>query len=82
MSQTLEAVFDGTVFRPDKPVELQPNTRVQIVVTAKSATEKKSQTLGELIDDCFKDVPSEVMEKLPEDASLNLDHYLYGAPKK
>jgi predicted DNA-binding antitoxin AbrB/MazE fold protein len=82
MSQTLEAVFDGVVFRPDKTVELQPNTRVQIVVTAKSAAEKKPQSLGELIDDCFKDVPSEVMEKLPADASINLDHYLYNAPKK
>jgi predicted DNA-binding antitoxin AbrB/MazE fold protein len=82
MNQTLEAVFDGVVFRPDKTVELQPNTRVQIVVTTKSAAERKSQTLGELIDDCFKNVPSAVMEKLPEDASLNLDHYLYNAPKK
>ena len=44
--------------------------------------ETKPQTLGELIDECFKDVPPEVMDKLPEDASLNLDHYLYGAPKK
>ncbi len=44
--------------------------------------ETKPQTLGELIDECFKDVPSDVMDKLPEDASLNLDHYLYGAPKK
>jgi hypothetical protein len=44
--------------------------------------ETKPQTLGELIDECFKDVPSEAMDKLPEDASLNLDHYLYGAPKK
>jgi hypothetical protein len=42
----------------------------------------KPQTLGEAIDECFKDVPAEVMDKLPEDASLNLDHYLYGAPKK
>ena len=44
--------------------------------------EIKPQSLGELIDECFKNVPSEVMDKLPEDASLNLDHYLYGAPKK
>jgi hypothetical protein len=43
---------------------------------------KMPQTLGELIDQCFKDVPTEVMGELPEDASLNLDHYLYGAPKK
>ncbi len=44
--------------------------------------EATPQTLGELIDECFKDVPPEVMDKLPEDASLNLDHYLYGALKK
>jgi len=44
--------------------------------------ESKPQTLGELIDKCFKEVPPEVMDKLPEDASLNLDHYLYGASKK
>lgn len=44
--------------------------------------QQQPQTLGELIDECFKDVPPEVMDKLPEDASLNLDHYLYGAPKK
>ncbi len=43
--------------------------------------ETKPQTLGQLIDECFKDVPPEVMDTLPADASLNLDHYLYGAPK-
>ena len=44
--------------------------------------EKQPQSLGELIDDCFKDVAPQVMEQLPADASTNLDHYLYGAPKK
>lgn len=66
MSQILEAVFDGAVFRPDRPVELQPNTRVQLVVITKSSTKKSSQTLGELIDECFKNVPPEVMDKLPQ----------------
>ena len=32
MTQTLEAIYDGIVFRPDKPVKLKPNTRMQIVV--------------------------------------------------
>lgn len=41
-----------------------------------------SQTLGGLIDDCFGAVPVDMMDKLPEDASVNLDHYLYGAPRK
>lgn len=32
MSQTIEAVFDGMVFRPLEPVELAPNSRVQITI--------------------------------------------------
>ncbi len=39
MSKTIEAVFDGTVFRPDKDVELKPNTRVEITVTVKKNSE-------------------------------------------
>jgi predicted DNA-binding antitoxin AbrB/MazE fold protein len=42
--KTLEATFDGAVFRPDEPVELQPNTRVQIVVTVKPAPELKTKS--------------------------------------
>ncbi len=38
MSQTLEATFDGEVFRPTEPVELKPDTRVQLIVTVKTAT--------------------------------------------
>jgi hypothetical protein len=44
--------------------------------------ERQPQSLGELIDECFQDVPPEVMAQLPADAATNLDHYLYGAPKK
>lgn len=32
MVQILEAVFDGTVLRPDEPIELEPNTRVRLVL--------------------------------------------------
>ncbi|WP_263835211.1 hypothetical protein [Salinibacter sp.] len=28
------------------------------------------------------DIPDEALEDLPADASENLDHYLYGGPKK
>ena len=35
MSQILDATFDGEVFRPSEAVELQPNTQVQLIVTAK-----------------------------------------------
>lgn len=32
MSTVLDAIFDGTVFRPDGKVPLEPNTRVRITV--------------------------------------------------
>ena len=35
MSQTLEATFDGQVFRPVQTVELEPDTQVELVVTVK-----------------------------------------------
>lgn len=30
MVRTIEALFDGTVFRPAEPIILEPNTRVWI----------------------------------------------------
>lgn len=39
-------------------------------------------SIEEKIEARLADVPDEVLDELPEDASENLDHYLYGAPKK
>jgi predicted DNA-binding antitoxin AbrB/MazE fold protein len=36
MSQTLEATFDGEVFRPTEAVELKPDSRVRLIVTDES----------------------------------------------
>jgi hypothetical protein len=41
MSLTFEAVYDGTTFRPEGPVDLKPNTRVQVIVHR--ALSKKSR---------------------------------------
>ena len=40
MSLTIEATFDGEVFRPDEKVDLDPNTKVklQLVVKKKEKT--------------------------------------------
>lgn len=32
MGKTIEAVFDGTVLRPAQPLELEPDTRVWLVI--------------------------------------------------
>ncbi|MGD1101210.1 MAG: antitoxin family protein [Terriglobia bacterium] len=32
MTKSIEAVFDGVTLRPDKPLELPPNTRVRLTI--------------------------------------------------
>jgi len=70
MSQTLDAIFDGNVFRPDGPIALEPNTRVRITIepTPTSAPESES----------FLRVARSLNLDGPRDWSSRLDDYLYG----
>ena len=70
MSQTLEATFDGQVFRPVQTVELQPNTKVELVVTVKAASEEKPKS--------FLRTARSLKLKGPKDWSARIDDYLYG----
>lgn len=38
--------------------------------------------LWEMWQTHLKDIPEDELDKIPTDASVKLDHYLYGAPKK
>lgn len=70
MSQTLEATFDGQVFRPVQAVDLEPDTRVELVVTVKVQPEEKSKS--------FLRTARSLKLKGPKDFSSRLDDYLYG----
>ncbi len=70
MSQTLEAIFDGSVFRPDSPVELEPNTRVRIIIESAETPEQKPES--------FLRVARSLKLQGPPDWSSRLDEYLYG----
>lgn len=70
MTQTIEAIFDGNVFRPDKPVELEPNTRVRITVESGSETKHAPES--------FLQVARSLNLSGPPDWSSRLDDYLYG----
>lgn len=70
MSQTLEATFDGVVFRPSETVKLAPDTRVQLVVTVKTTPEEKPKS--------FLRTARSLQLSGPPDWSERLDHYLYG----
>jgi predicted DNA-binding antitoxin AbrB/MazE fold protein len=68
MTTTIEAVFDGQVLRPDRPLKLEPNTRVILVVTTPDLSEP-----GE----SFLDTAMSINLDGPADWSENLDRYLY-----
>ncbi len=68
MSQTLDATFDGHVFRPEQLIELEPNTRVRITIERTSTSEKNSES--------FLRVARSLDIDGPRDWSTRLDDYL------
>jgi hypothetical protein len=41
-----------------------------------------TKPLWEIADDLLKDVPQEVLDRLPTDGAAQHDHYIYGTPKR
>ena len=70
MSKTLEATFDGQVFRPVETVDLEPDTRVQLVVTVRDSSEEKPKS--------FLRTARSLKLKGPKDWSSRIEDYLYG----
>jgi hypothetical protein len=71
MAQTVEAVYDGAVLRPETALALEPNTRVRLTVEILPPSE---------------DAPTSFLRTAralnlcgPADWSANLDNYLYGS---
>lgn len=54
----------------------------KIADLAEELANPKKLTLMQKIDAIRSRVPDEAWEKLPVDGAENLDHYLYGHPKK
>ena len=40
------------------------------------------RSMWEIVDEINAGLPTDTWENVPTDGSINLDHYLYGAPKK
>lgn len=69
-TQTIEAVYDGTVFRPSSPLLLKPNTRVMITIEKVKTKRAKIKS--------FLETARSAKIKGPSDFSENIDDYLYG----
>ena len=70
MATTLEAVFDGTVIRPDRPLNLAPNTRVRITV-------EPVEPAAAPVSSFLRTARSLKLDG-PSDWATNIDSYLYG----
>ena len=69
MVQTVEALFDGVVLRPDTPLPLEANTRVRITFETLPAEEQRPRS--------FLRTARALKLEGPADWSANLDQYLY-----
>lgn len=69
--QTIDATFDGNVFRPDVPVEIPANTRVRLTVQANESHSGQAAV-------SFFDVAKSLQIEGPADWASNLEEYMYG----
>jgi predicted DNA-binding antitoxin AbrB/MazE fold protein len=78
---TITAIYENGVFRPLQPVNLPDKTQVEIqnVSVLQSLSETADRPLMRLVEIAqrFEDDPT-----TPSDLSEQLDHYLYGMPKR
>jgi predicted DNA-binding antitoxin AbrB/MazE fold protein len=76
MSITVEAVYENGVLKPSEPLPFKEHERVSITV------EPARIPIWEKIIALTADIPPEELDKPPVDGAAQLDHYLYGAPKR
>ncbi len=62
-------------------LQIVENMQPQSVVES-LANVDHSRPIWEIITEINSQVPPETFNNVPMDGSINLDHYLYGAPKK
>jgi hypothetical protein len=71
MVRTVQATFDGEVFRPDEPLPLKPNARVRLTIED-TPIDGKGQPFS------FLDTAESLELEGPADWSERFEDYLYG----
>jgi hypothetical protein len=77
MQQTLRVIFDGEVFRPEEPVDLEPNAHYEITVTVVHSDE-----VSEGVPRPLRRYAALAQDLGVTDLAAQHDHYLYGTPKR
>jgi predicted DNA-binding antitoxin AbrB/MazE fold protein len=76
MTVIVEAVYEDGVLKPVEPLPLSEHERVRVTV------EPVRPPVWEQIVALTADAPPEALAKLPSDGAAQLDHYLFGDPKR
>lgn len=84
MTHDIDAVYDQGMFRPLEPLTMPEGTRVHLRVEEHDAQEADAKAGDDEIPTLLERMKDFVgtVHNLPPDASVNLDHYLYGTPKR
>ena len=75
---TAKAAADGMLLK-DWLGKLAVHQSEELVQTASHLDDRP---IWEVIQDIMKDVPDEVFDRLPKDGASQVDHYIYGIPKR
>ena len=67
---------------PDKQREALRLLDSLAMSTASEGTGAERRSIWEVVDEINSGLPADTWENVPTDGSINLDHYLYGAPKQ
>ncbi len=77
MAANLESVIN------EKLRALPPEKQQQVLEFVEGlANGNQRETISQKLERHLRTVPADELEELPADASENLDHFLYGAPKR
>ncbi|AUB83710.1 antitoxin AF2212-like protein [Candidatus Thiodictyon syntrophicum] len=73
MTDTIEVLYDGKVFRPTGPIALAPNTRVRMAIESLPPAEQEAPS--------FLRTARALELEGPPDWSEKVDEYLYGGAR-
>jgi predicted DNA-binding antitoxin AbrB/MazE fold protein len=76
MSFTVEAVYENGVLKPATPLPLKEHEKVSVTVEA------ARPPIWERIAARAAETPQEELARLPADGAAQIDHYLYGHPRR
>ena len=77
--KTIRVHFDGRVLVPDEPVDLPVGAAFDAALTEVNGAAKKRSSLQRMIE-AARELPDD--PDWAPDGAAQLDHYLYGTPKR